>query len=137
MTIKITIYQWPMDANLHIILPLPRPHSSLYHIHGNLFCWQRTFAVKCQVSVLLFNFASVYSYEYNKGTDRWVLCDDSACWCATKYTPPCSKGMLNWLTLWPHVVSQKRASRAGLYLSAAVFCYPGLGVIRNCTFREK
>lgn len=85
--------------------------------------------------VFLFSFASVYSYEYNKGQSS-VLRDNSAYWRATKLTPPCSKSKLNWLC--GHLVfAEKTGSRAGLHLSAAVFCYTGLGVTWNCTFREK
>lgn len=41
-----------------------------------------------------------------------------------------------WIHLFCGHMLFLRKEGAGLHLSAAVFCYTGLGVIWNCTFRE-
>lgn len=131
ITIKLTICQWSMDANLHIILPLPRPHNSLYCIEALFFYWQKMFAPKCQLSVFLLSFVSVYSYEYNKGSSlrlfNLVMCHQAHSSLLQKHTEVTD----------PVATCCFCGSRAGLHLSAAVFCYTGLGVMRNCTFREE
>lgn len=131
ITIKLPICQWSMDANLHIMLALPRLHSSLYHTDPSFFYCQKMFVVKCLLSVFLFHFESVYSHEYNKGSSlrlfNLVMCHQahsSLFQKHTKVTHPVATCCFWW-------------SRAGLHLSAAVFCYTGLGVIWNCTFKEE
>lgn len=130
ITIKLTICQWSMDANLHIMLPLPRPHSSLHHIDPSFYC-QKMFTVKCLLSVLLFSFVSVYSHEYKRGKSlrffNFVRCHQAPSSLLQKHTK----------VTHPVATCCFWGSRAGLHLSAAVLCYTGLGVIWNCTFKEE